>query len=209
VIGVAGDIKNNQLSDDPGLYYYLSAKQFNPDQTSLLIRTRNDASLNAEAIRQTLQREMPGASYVTTVPFAQIVGPSMRSWELGATMFVVFGFLALTLATIGLYGVIAYSVAQRSHEMGVRIALGARSPDVIWLIVRQGVALGGVGIVIGVATALAAAGWLEPLLFDVSARDPLVYSAVFAAMLLVAIAASFIPARRASRVQPGVALRSE
>jgi ABC-type antimicrobial peptide transport system permease subunit len=133
----------------------------------------------------------------------------MRSWQLGATMFVVFGLLALVLATIGLYGVIAYSVTQRLHEMGVRIALGARTVDVVWLVVRRGVFLGGLGIVIGAAIALASARWLEPLLFAESARDPVVYVLVAAAMLAVAAAASFIPARRASRVDPNVALRSE
>jgi ABC-type antimicrobial peptide transport system permease subunit len=152
---------------------------------------------------------MPGASYVTVTPFSEIIGGQMRSWRLGATMFVVFGLLALVLATIGLYGVIAYNVTQRLHEMGVRIALGARAPDVVWLVVRQGVLLGGLGIVIGAAATLAAAGWLEPLLFDESPRDPLVYALVATAMLAVAAAASFIPAKRAARVDPNVALRSE
>ena len=209
VVGVAEDIKNNQLNDDPGLYYYLSAAQFNPDRTDLLVRTHGDASHQADAIRRQLQKEMPGASYVTATPFADVVGREMQSWKLGATMFVVFGSLALVLATIGLYGVIAYNVTQRAHEMGVRIALGAQTPDVVWLVVRQGVLLGGLGIVIGGAVTLASAGWVKPLLFDESPRDPVVYAAVVLVMLSVAVAASFIPARRAARVDPNVALRSE
>jgi ABC-type antimicrobial peptide transport system permease subunit len=124
-------------------------------------------------------------------------------------MFVVFGLLALGLASLGLYGVIAYNVSQRLHEMGVRIALGARMPDVVWLVVRQGVLLAVVGIMIGCAVALASAGWLTPLLFDESPRDPLIYATVTAAMLAVAVAASFIPARRAARGDPSVALRAE
>ncbi|HEY9515254.1 MAG TPA: ABC transporter permease, partial [Gemmatimonadaceae bacterium] len=154
VVGVAEDIKSNSLSDDPGLYYYLSSAQFHPQQTGLLVRTVGEASLQADAVRRRLQRLMPGASYVTVTPFTEVIGPQMRSWKLGATMFVVFGSLALVLATIGLYGVIAYNVVQRSHEMGVRIALGARTRDVVWLVVRQGVLLGGLGIVIGGAIAL-------------------------------------------------------
>lgn len=209
VVGIAEDIKSSRLADDPGLYYYLSAEQFNMQQTMMLVRTRGEAALHADAIRRRLQQLMPGASYVTVTPFADIVGERTRSWALGATMFVVFGSLALVLATIGLYGVMAYNVAQRSHEMGVRIALGAQLRDVVWLVVRQGVFLGGVGIVLGCAVALAVAGRLEPLLFDESARDPVVYIAVASAMLAVAAAASFIPARRAARVDPNVALRSE
>jgi ABC-type antimicrobial peptide transport system permease subunit len=133
----------------------------------------------------------------------------MRSWSLGATMFMVFGTLALVLATIGLYGVIAYNVVQRSHEMGVRIALGAQQGDVVWLVVRQGLLLAAVGILIGGVVTFAAASRVEPLLFQESARDPLVYSGVVLVMLAVAAVASFIPARRASRVDPNVALRAE
>jgi predicted permease len=209
VVGIAEDIKNNQLSNDPGLYYYLPAAQFNPQQTELLVRTRGDAAKQAETVRHVLQSVMPGPSYITVTPFADVIGQQMRSWQLGATMFVVFGLLALALATIGLYGVIAYSVTQRLHEMGVRIALGARTVDVVWLVVRRGVLLGALGIVIGAAITLASAGWLEPLLFAESARDPVVYVLVAAAMLAVATVASFIPARRASLVDTNVELRSE
>ena len=209
VVGVAEDIKSQKLSDDPGLYYYLSAPQFNERNTMLLVRTRGAASEHAEAIRRRLQQLMPGASYVTVTPYATMFAGETRSWSLGSTMFVVFGLLALVLATIGLYGVIAYNVAQRSHEMGVRIAIGAQSGDVVWLVVRQGLLLGGSGVVIGGVIALALAGKLEPLLFGESARDPLVYIVVGGVMLAVGVAASFIPARRASRVDPTVALRAE
>ncbi|HEX5437194.1 MAG TPA: ABC transporter permease [Gemmatimonadaceae bacterium] len=209
VVGIAEDIKNDKLSDDPGLYYYVSAWQFGPEQTGLLVRTRGDAASQKEAIRRVLQKEMPGASYITVTPFSEVVGREMQSWKLGTTMFVVFGLLALVLATIGLYGVIAYNVTQRSHEMGVRIALGAQTPDVVWLVVRQGVVLGGIGVLLGGGLALAVAGWLTPLLFQESPRDPLIYVTVVVMMLAVAALASFVPARRASRVDPNVALRSE
>lgn len=209
VVGVAEDIKNNKLSDDPGLYYYLSADQFHAELGGLLVRTRGDATEHAETVRRALQKLMPGASYLTVTPLADVVGREMRSWSLGATMFVVFGSLALALAAIGLYGVIAYNVVQRSHEMGVRVALGARPRDVIWLVVRQGALVGMIGIVMGGIIAMLGAKWLEPLLFDVSPHDPLVYALVAAAMLIMAVAASFVPARRAARADPNVALRSE
>ena len=209
VVGIAEDIKNNQLSDDPGLFYYLSADQYHPERTGLLLRMHGDATSHVEAVRRELQKLMPGASYITVTPFSEIVGQQMQSWSLGATMFMVFGTLALVLATIGLYGVIAYNVVQRSHEMGVRIALGAQRGDVVWLVVRQGLLLGALGIIIGGILTFAAASRVEPLLFQESARDPLVYGGVVLVMLAVVAVASFIPARRAARVDPNVALRSE
>ena len=209
VVGVAEDIKNSRLTDDPGLFYYLSAEQYHPEQAGLLLRMHGDAGSQVENVRRELQKLMPGASYITVIPFSDIIGQEMQSWSLGATMFTVFGALALVLATIGLYGVIAYNVVQRSHEMGVRIALGAQEGDVVWLVLRQGLLLAAAGIVLGGAITFLAARRIGPLLFGVSPRDPLVYGGVVLVMLFVAAAASFLPARRASRVDPNVALRAE
>jgi len=117
--------------------------------------------------------------------------------------------LALLLAAVGLYSVIAYNVVQRTHELGVRIALGAHVGNVLGLVVGQGVRLGVAGIVIGGMIAFSAARWLKPLLFQESARDPAVYALVAAVLLAVAVVASYVPARRAARVDPNVALRAE
>jgi ABC-type antimicrobial peptide transport system permease subunit len=133
----------------------------------------------------------------------------MKSWQLGATVFAAFGLLAMLLASIGLYSAISYNVTQRTHEMGVRRALGAQGADVIRLVMRQGVLLGGAGVMLGGVLAWFAGSRVEPLLFRVSARDPFVFAFVIAAMLAVAVAASFVPARRAASVDPNVALRSE
>ena len=122
---------------------------------------------------------------------------------------IAIALLALTLAAIGLYSVIAYNVVQRTHEMGVRLALGAQMRDVVSLIVGQGLRHGIAGIVLGVAIAFGAARWVKPLLFDQSPRDPVIYGLVAAALLAVTIVASMIPALRAARVDPNVALRSE
>jgi len=210
VVGIAENIRNNSLSDEQGYYYYyLASAQFHPQQTGLFVRMHGNAAAQAETIRRRLQTVMPGASYVTVTPFADILGQETRSWRLGATMFVAFGLLALALAAIGLYSVIAYNVVQRTHEMGVRIALGAELRDVIALVLRQGVGLGAIGIVIGGAIAYTAARWVKPLLFDESPRDPLIYGVVAVVLLVVAVVASAIPARRAARVDPTEALRSE
>jgi ABC-type antimicrobial peptide transport system permease subunit len=197
------------MNDDPGLQLYTSAAQNPPRLRKLFVRIRGNAEPYAEGLRAVLQREMPGASYVTVTPYSDVVGNAMKSWQLGATVFVAFGVLAMLLAAIGLYSAISYNVTQRTHEMGVRRALGAQAADVIQLIMRQGVLLGGIGVLLGGVLAWVAADRIEPLLFKVSARDPFVFAFVIIAMLGVAIAASFVPARRAASVDPNVALRSE
>ena len=209
VVGIAENIKNEGLAADSGYYYYLPSAQFNPTAGGLIVRTRGRATERVEAVRRRLQREMPGASYVAITPFSQILGSETRSWELGATMFVAFGGLALVLAAVGLYSVIAYNVAQRTHELGVRVALGAQSADVVRLVVTDGLRLAGVGVAIGTGLAFWAGGWVKPLLFNVSPKDPAIFVVVAATLISVAIAASWLPALRASRVDPNVALRSD
>ena len=124
-------------------------------------------------------------------------------------MFSAFGLLALVLAAIGLYSVIAYNVAQRTHELGVRMALGAQRADVLRLVVVEGLRLGVAGVVIGGAIAFAASRWLAPLLFNESARDPAVYAVVAVSLVAVSVAASWLPALRAAHVEPTRALRYE
>jgi len=117
-------------------------------------------------------------------------------------MFTVFGALAVLLAAIGLYSVIAYNVAQRTQEMGVRIALGAETRHVVGLVLREGMTLAIAGVALGGAVALLVSRWVKPLLFNESPRDPLVFAGVAVALLAVAALASFIPARRAARHDP-------
>jgi putative ABC transport system permease protein len=197
------------LTNDTEMYYYLPAPQFYPNRAGLFVRVRGDASQHLEAVRRSLQTVMPGASYVTVTPLAQVLGEQTRAWTIGASMFTAFGLLALVLASIGLYSVIAYNVAQRTHELGVRMALGAQQGDVLRLVVLEGLRLGAIGIVIGGAIALWSARWMAPLLFDESPRDPLVFVTVALALVAVSVAASWLPARRASRVEPTRALRYE
>jgi putative ABC transport system permease protein len=209
VVGVAENIKSQRLGDDPTMYYYLSAAQWHPDKAGLFVRVRGDGTRSAEAIRRRLQQLMPGSSYITVTPFREILGEQTRSWELGATMFLAFGALALVLAAIGLYSVMAYNVAQRSQELGVRAALGAQQKDLVRLVLNEGIKMATVGIVVGVVIALAGGQWLGPLLFQESPHDPLVFGFVALLLLGVTVAASIIPSRRAARVDPIVALRYE
>jgi predicted permease len=209
VVGIAENIKNSSLNDDPGLYYYMAWDQFAPHQGGLFVRTHGDAAEAQETIRKALQPLMPGVSYITVTPMSDVLGGQTKSWELGATMFLAFGILALVLAAVGLYSVISYNVAQRSHELGVRVALGAQVRDLMELVLRQGLSVSAIGVALGAAIALGVGRWVQPLLFNESARDPVVYGFVAIALLAVAAVASFIPARRAARVDPMQALRAE
>jgi predicted permease len=209
VVGIVENIHQNSLTENQKLQYYLSIEQMRPYEANVFVRTRSAAGAHAETVRKQLQRLMPGASYVAVAPMREIIDPRQRSWQIGATMFLVFGLLALVLAAVGLYSVIAYSVAQRTQEIGVRIALGAGVGDVVRLVLGEGMRFAIVGIVIGGGVALWASKWLGPLLFSVSPRDPAVYGIVAVVLLAVAMLASAIPATRASRVDPNVALRSE
>ena len=152
---------------------------------------------------------MPGAAYVTATPMSEYIAPNIQPWRLGATMFVAFGVLALELAAIGLYSVIAYNVTQRTHELGVRVAFGAQVGDVIRLVLSEGLRITTVGIVVGVAIALYAGRFVAPLLFNVKPADPFVFGGVIAILLLTATLAALLPALRASKVDPNVALRTD
>jgi putative ABC transport system permease protein len=210
VVGIAENIRAQGLGGaEPALFYYVSAAQVYPAMGGLAIRTRGDAIRYRETIRRALQPVMPGVSYVTVTPMSEILGRQTQSWSLGTVMFVLFGLLALVLAAIGLYGVIAYDVDQRTHELGVRVAFGARVRDVTRLVLGDGLRVAAVSVVLGLAIALAAGHWIEPLLFHESPRDPAVLVVVATVLLAVAAMASYVPARRAGRVDPMVALRTE
>jgi hypothetical protein len=210
VVGIAEDAIQRDLTADKRYHYYLVLDQYQPSGGSYaLLRMRGDVAAQQELVRTTMQRMMPGQSYITTKPLGEIVAEQQRSWQLGATVFVAFGVLALVIAAVGLYSVIGYNVMQRMHELGVRVALGAQSSDILRLVVGQGMRFAIGGIALGTALAFGASRWLEPLLFKQSPKDPVVYAAVGGLLLVVALAASAAPALRASRADPNTALRSE
>jgi ABC-type antimicrobial peptide transport system permease subunit len=210
VVGVAEDIHTQTLAPETRyFYYYVPAAQMQPLLGGLFVRVRGDTRRFVEPLRRRLQQEMPGASYVTVTRLGENIERETRSWVMGATVFTAFGVLALVVAAVGLYSVIAYNVAQRKQELAVRMALGAPAASVMGSVVAQGLRLALLGAAVGSAIALVAGRWIEPLLFDQSARDPAVFATVTAALLFVAILASAIPAFRGVRVDPNAALRAE
>ena len=210
VVGVAEDIRSQSIEPESKLFfYYLPALQWKPQDGGLFVRTRVDPSVVQEPLRRALQREMPGTAFVTVDPMGNIVGAKMRSWIVGATLFTAFGVLALVLAAVGLYSVIAYNVTQRKHELGVRLALGAERFGVVRLVVMESVRFALAGVAIGSGVALAAGKWIGPLLFDQSPRDVVVFGTVTAVLVCVAIVASWVPALRAARLDPKTALQAD
>ncbi len=213
VIGVAENIRSRELNSAGDFTYYLPIAQyratFNAPMLAMFVRVRGRPEDVAEALRARLQRLMPPPSYLRVQPMQVIIDPTMQAWTSGAKMFFGLGALALVLAAVGLYAVIAFAVAHRTREIGVRIALGAASRDVMRLVVGEGVRVTLVGVVVGMAVAVVGSSRIAALLFNESPRDPAVYGAVGATLLVVGILASAIPAARAARVDPNVALRDE
>jgi predicted permease len=211
VVGVAEDAHAQALEDLREFMYYVPIAQYpqiDPTGT-VLVRVSGHAQDFVETVRLGLQPLMPGDGYVTVVPFSDMLAAPMRSWRLGATMFVAFGVLALIVASVGLYSVVAYGVAQRTREIAIRLALGATRQSVLSLVLRGGLKPVVASVATGCAVALAAARWMAPLLFHVSPRDPFVYAVVTGALIVVAVIAMCLPARAATRVDPNSVLRAE
>jgi predicted permease len=210
VVGIAEDMIQRDITGGQPFHYYLSLDQSTRQfGNAMVVRVRGDALAEAEGIRRALQRVLPVNAYLTMQPLGPLVTSARRSWRLGATMFAAFGVLALVVAAVGLYGVIAYDVAQRGHELGVRVALGASRGRILRLVIGSSSRLMLAGVALGVMIAALSGRWIEPLLFRQAAVDPAAYAAVGALMLVVAVVASAVPAWKASSADPAGALRAE
>ena len=211
VVGVAPDAHRYAAVEDPSQQYFVPLDQAQADNpiSTLLIRTTGPSGPMIEPIRRAIEDAAPGLPFASVVPMADKVAPSIRPWRMGSTMFSLFGALALILAATGLYGVLAYTVSQRTHEIGVRMALGAREQSVLGLIIRRGLGVTVIGVAIGLAGAVIGGRALESLLYGVTSADPLVLTGGVMTLLAAAFLASWLPARRAARVDPMTALRYE
>lgn len=209
VVGVAADQIRYEPTEGAKLQYYVPLDQQQNVHRSLWVRTRGDPHLVAGELRRALSGVAPDLPYVRVRPLEDLVQPQYRPWRLGATAFGLFGGLALLLAALGLYGVLAYTVARRTQELGVRIALGATSWNVSRLVVRQGLGVAALGVGLGTVLALAGGRALASLLYGVRPADPLVLALSAAVLLAAAALATWWPARRATKVDPVVALRTE
>ena len=209
IIGVVGNVKYLGLDNENTPVYYELSAQVPARPMWLLVRTKGDAQSLASAVRGEIRNLDPNVPVDRVGTMAQALSESVALPRFRSFLMSVFAATALLLAAIGIYGVIAYSVAQRRQEIGVRMALGATRSGVVRLVVGQGSRLAIVGIVLGLAGAVGLTRFLEKMLFGVTASDTVTFASAALVLGAVAIVASLIPALRAARIDPVTALRQE
>jgi putative ABC transport system permease protein len=210
IVGVVGDVRHSSLDMKPAPHIYFPHAQLGPGLMTVAVRSvgRQPAALLA-LVRREIAAVDPNVPIADIRTMQQMVTSSVAPWRFTMTLLSVFAGVALLLASVGIYGVLAYSVNQRRREIGIRMSLGAQRRDVLQLFLSQGLAVTLLGIVIGLSGAWALTRIMRSLLYSVSPTDPLVFLAVPLLFAAVALLASFFPARKASRVNPSIALRSE
>jgi len=209
VVGVVGTTVIGQIGEDPQPIAYLPMRQQYSPFAALVVRTNGNPEPLLGAVRKQAEQIDKNLAFTNGQTVQQILGQGLWAARMGAALLGLFGALALTLASIGIYGVLAYSVTQRTSEIGLRMALGAQPRQVLRLVLQQGMLLALIGVTVGILVALPVARMTAGLLYGVSATDPLTYAAITLLLMGVALVACYLPARRATRVDPIIALRWE
>jgi putative ABC transport system permease protein len=207
IVGVVGDIRHRSLEFQPYAAMYLPTMQ--SGRTNVALRVQGDPLSLVPAVRKEVQAIDPDQPIAALRTMNEWVNRSTSTPRYRTTLLTLFAAIAMILAATGIYGVMSYSVAQRTHEIGIRMALGARQRDVLNLVVRQGMVLVVIGLAIGLLGAFALTRVMATLLFGVTAKDPITFVAVAGLLSVVALIACYIPARRATKVDPLTALRYE
>ena len=212
IVGVVADAHYGDVTRDPEPFMYRPIAQRSPHMpplTMMYVRTTGEPAALAGTLRRELQSLDARVSFATVRPMTLMIEPQLAPWRIGTFIFSLFGVIGALLAAVGLYGVVSFVVAQRTREFGVRLALGAQANDVLRLVLRQGARLVVLGVVVGAIVAALSTRLFASLMFGVSALDPMVYIGTAALLAIIALAASYLPARRATRVDPIEALRTE
>ena len=207
IIGIVGDVRDRALEFNPFPAMYVPTNQ--TGWMNVVVRTQGDPASLTGAVRKEVRAIDPDQPIAAMRTMNEWMDTAVAGSRYRTALLALFAFVALVLASTGIYGVMSYSVSQRTHEIGVRMALGARSADVMRMVVRQGMTLVMVGVGLGILGAIALTRLMSTLLFGVTAKDPLTFVAVAALLTLVAFVACYLPARRATKVDPLVALRYE
>jgi ABC-type antimicrobial peptide transport system permease subunit len=213
IVGVVEDILTFRLVGEERAMLYLppSHPAFgNKPAAALLVRVGDgDAGALIPVIRREVQALAPNMPFVQVAPYEDLVAPQLRPWKLGATMFGIYGIIALVIAAVGLYSVLAYWVSQRTHEIGVRMALGAQRLDVLRMVALQSTRAIGLGIVIGAALAAFGARWVADILYETSPHDIGVYGIAALVLAVASLIAAVVPTHRSTRIDPAAAIRTE
>ena len=207
IVGIVKDIKSDGLDIDGVPHIYVSSYQDSNKRLSVVLRTSLPAAALEPQIRRAIQSIDPGLPVFGVASMNDVLDRSVASRRFSADLVGGFAALAVLLASIGIYGLLAYMVGQRSREIGIRMALGARREDIMSMFLRRGVVLAGVGVVVGLVFAASSASVIASLLYGVRPRDPAVFLIVPLLLFTVAVLASYLPARRATKVDPLIALR--
>jgi putative ABC transport system permease protein len=209
IVGVVGEIQYDWLDREPPPVLYRSYLQSPNGWTTLAIRSHDDPMRIVGAVRSQMAKVDPDQPLAEIQTLDRVMTESVLGLSYMAVMMTVLGVIALALSAIGVSGLMAFAVTERTHEIGVRLALGARRDSVLRMLVGRGMLLAGIGLAIGFTGSIFLARLLSSLIFGVSATDWTTFGGVLAAMTAVALAASYIPARRAARLDPTIALRHE
>lgn len=209
IVGVVADARQTELKQPPQPTIFLANAQGPMYFARLVVRTRSDPRQMAHAVQAAVHRVDPDQAISDVETMQDVFSDSVSRPRFQLTLLLVFAGIAVLLASIGVYGVVSYSVSQRTQEIGIRLALGAGAADVSRLVLREGLLLGGLGVAVGLAGAVAFTRVLRSLLFEVTPTDPVTLGSVAGLLLAVAVAAALLPARRATKVDPMVALRYE
>jgi predicted permease len=209
IVGVARDIKYHTMTERPRSFLYFPTLQVGETDTNLLVRAKGDPAALLPVVRQTAKSLDPSVSVLQAGSLTRVLYLSLFAYRTAATLASVLGALGLLLASLGIYGVLSYSVSQQTHEIGIRMALGAEPGRVLGMVVREGAKLALVGVAIGLAGALAVTRLMTSLLYGISPADPATLAAVILVIAAATLLACYIPARRAMRLDPNVALRAE
>jgi putative ABC transport system permease protein len=209
VIGVVADIRHDALSTEPSPTLFLPNAQRPNTFNALVVRAKGDSAPVVAAVKEQIRAIDPdqGASDIKTME--QLAAQSIARPKVQATLMALFGLVALVLACVGIYAVVSYSVEQRTRELGIRLALGAAPFSILRMVLREGLILAGSGIAAGLLAAAALTRYLATLLYTVRPTDTLVYASVSAILAAAAVAGCYVPARRATRVDPAIVLREE
>ncbi len=209
IVGIAASIRSAELREDPESELYFSANQNPFESMSLVIRSSVEPASLSASVRQIVNEVDKSVPVSDVKTMDHIVSESVTQPRFNLFLLGLFSGLALVLSVAGIYGVTAYTVTQRTHELGIRIALGAQVGDVLRMIMGQGMTVIGIGIAIGLAAAFLLMRFMNSLLFGVSATDPFTFAGITAVLIAAGLLACYVPARRATKVDPLIALRSE
>ena len=202
IVGVVGNIRRADLLDEPRADLYFPFERDPANQITLFVRTASDPTRVLPSLQAALRAIEPDTAFLSTRTLAQVAAVSMQVTQFALWLLGIFAAMAIALASIGIYGVMSYVVRQRTREIGTRVALGATRGDIVWLVMRQGAAIASIGTAIGLAAGLAASRSLAAILFGVSPSDPATLTASAAVLIAATMAACYVPARRAARVDP-------